>query len=136
MNKLKFGVVGPQVIKQPPAVAEEHWDQVDLQLVEDARGESKLRSLGAMDQHVLPVGGFPGLNHRPFDIGDVVDQWVLIVVTLGPVARENEDGHAVMVVPAPAASDVEGSAADDDRSGGHQLVEDLAASSRRPAGNA
>jgi hypothetical protein len=64
MNKLKFGVVGPQVIKQPPAVAEEHWDQVDLQLVEDARAAAGWERLSARSPHRLlaasHVDGVPG----------------------------------------------------------------------------
>jgi hypothetical protein len=51
-------------------VAEEHRDEMDLELVKDAGSERELRCSGAVDQHVLVAGSPLGLGHRGHNVVD------------------------------------------------------------------
>src|SRR5919107_1556181 len=71
---LQFDVLGIEVLEETAALAEEHRDEMDLELVEDAGGERELRGCGAVDQHVLLARGPPGLRHRGLDVAHVGDE--------------------------------------------------------------
>ena len=60
--------------KETAPLAEEHRDEMDLDLVEDAGGERELRGSGAVDQHVLVARNLLGLGHRGPDVGHIVNQ--------------------------------------------------------------
>jgi hypothetical protein len=50
---LELDVLGTEVVEETAALAEEHRDEMDLELVEDAAGERELCRPGAVDKHVL-----------------------------------------------------------------------------------
>src|SRR5207247_5766842 len=50
---LELDVLGSEVVEETAPLAEEHRDEMDLELVEDAGRECELRGSGAVDQHVL-----------------------------------------------------------------------------------
>ena len=50
---LELDVLGIEVVEEAAPLAEEHRDEMDLELVEHAGGERDLRGSGAVDQHVL-----------------------------------------------------------------------------------
>ena len=54
---LELDVLGAEVVEEAAALAEEHRDEMDLELVEDAGGERELRGSGAVDQDVLVARG-------------------------------------------------------------------------------
>src|SRR5919106_854102 len=122
--------------KETAPLAEEHRDDVELDLVEDAGRERQLRYPGAMDEHVLLACGLLGSIHRGRDVVNGSDQRPLpnVDTRLPPV--EDEDRYAVVVVAAPAARRLEGSAASDDGCGGHELVPDGAVDPRWTGGDA
>src|SRR5439155_10698995 len=62
--EFQFDPVGAKVVEEPAALTEQYWDQVNLDLIEDARGESELRRSSPMHQHVLVAGGFLGALSR------------------------------------------------------------------------
>jgi hypothetical protein len=49
---LQLDVLGSEVVEETAPLAEEHRDEMDLELVEDARRERELRRPGAVDEHV------------------------------------------------------------------------------------
>jgi hypothetical protein len=55
-------------------LAEEHRDEMNLELVKDAGSERELRGSGAVDQHVLVARSLLGLGHRGPDVGHVGNQ--------------------------------------------------------------
>ena len=58
-GQLELHVVRPEVIEEPPPLAEQNRDQVDLQLVEDAGSERQRRGARTVDEHVLlPAASF------------------------------------------------------------------------------
>ena len=109
---------------------------MELDLVEDAGRERQLRYPGAVDEHVLVACGLLDSIHRGRDVVNGSDQRPLpnVDTRLPPV--EDEDRYAVVVVAAPAARRLEGSAASDDGSGGHELVPDGAVDPRWTGGDA
>ena len=46
-------MLGTEVVEEMAPLAEEHLDEMDLELVEDAGSECELCGSGAVDQHVL-----------------------------------------------------------------------------------
>ena len=136
-DELELDVVGAEVLEQPPSLAQQDRDQVDLQLVEHAGAQERLREVGAVDHDVLVAGGLLGLPHGALDaVGDVVDE--LGGGLLGRLAaRGHEDRDPVVVVAVPVAGVVEGAPADDHRSGRHRLrrrPSALAPGGRKPDG--
>src|SRR5215204_1081245 len=126
----ELDVLGTEVVEEAASVAEENRDEVDLDFVEDAGGERELRGGGAVDQHVLVAGRLLGLGHRGGDVRQIGDQRPVVHLAVGLMAAEDEDRHAVVVVTAPATGGLEGPAAGHDRTGGHELVEDLPVDAR------
>ena len=59
---LQLDVLGIEVVEETAPLAEEHRDEMDLELVEDAGGECELRGSGAVDQHVLVARSLLGLG--------------------------------------------------------------------------
>ena len=128
-GQFELGVLG-EVSEQRSSRAQEHRDQVDLELVEHARAQARLRQVGAVDQHVRVACGPLGLAHRALDpVCHVVDQVRRRRGRLSPGGHEDRDA---VVIAVPAAGDVERTAADEHRSRRHRLVEDLTARPRRP----
>src|SRR5439155_3600448 len=104
-GEFQFDPVGAKVVEEPAALTEEYWDQVDLDLIEDARGESELRRSSPVHQHVLVAGGFLGALGRRGHVRDVGDERVRRVTRYA--AGEDEDRHAVMMIAGPGAGEVE-----------------------------
>ena len=50
---LQLDLLGSQALEQAAPLAEEHRDDMELELVEEAGGECKLGGSGAVDQDVL-----------------------------------------------------------------------------------
>ncbi len=94
--------------------------------LEEAGVECELSGSGAVDEHVLVACRLLGLRHRSRDVVHVRDQGPLRYVDARLVAGDDEDRHAVVVVPAPAAGRLERPPAGDDRARGHEFVDDLA----------
>ena len=101
------------MVEEAAPLAEEHRDEMDLELVEDAGSECELRGSGAVDKHVLVARSLLCLGHHGPDVVHVGNQRPLPQI-VGVVAGEDEDRHAVVVVSAPAARRLEGSPAGDD----------------------
>ena len=114
---LQLDLLGSEALEQSAPLAEEHRDNMELELVEDAGGKCQLRDCGAVDQHVLVARSLLGPSHRSRDVVQVGDQRPLPDVDSGLLAAEDEDRHAIVVVPAPAAGRFEGPPASDGRSG-------------------
>src|SRR5215218_3562374 len=129
---LQLDLLGSEALEQTAPLAEEHRDDMELDLVEDTGSERELRGSGAVDQHVLVARSLLGLSRRTRDVVHVGDQRPLPHI-IGVVAGEDQDRHAVVVVAAPAISRLEGPPAGDDRAGGHELVVYLAVHPRRAA---
>ena len=105
---LELDLLGGEAVEEAAPLAEQHRDDVELELVEDAGGERELRDRGAVDQHVPVAGGALGLGHRGRDVVHIGDQRPLADVDAGLTAAEDPDRHAVVVVAAPAAGRLEG----------------------------
>src|SRR5919109_1861101 len=130
---LELDLLGSEALEQTAPLAEEHGDDMELHLVEEPGGECELGDCGAVDEHVLVARGLLGLGHRDFDVRHVGDQRPLTDVDAGLMAAVDEDRHAVVVVTAPAVGRLEGPPAGDDRSCGHELIDDLAVDAARTA---
>ena len=50
---LQLDLLGGEALEQTAPLAEQHRDDVELELVEDTGGKSELCGSGAMDEHVL-----------------------------------------------------------------------------------
>jgi hypothetical protein len=57
-----------EVLEQPPPIALQDRDQVDLELVEEPCGEGALRDARPVDQHVLVAGSVPGVSHSVLEV--------------------------------------------------------------------
>jgi hypothetical protein len=101
---------------------------MDLQLVEQALAQQRLRETGTVHHDVLVAGGGLGLAHRRCDVGHVVNPAALR--RRRDATRGYEDRHTV-VITVPVAGVVERLAADDDRTSRHQLAEHLPTEPRR-----
>src|SRR5918994_1992248 len=95
---------------------------MELELVEHADRERKLRRRSAVDQHVLLAGSRSRLGHRHFEVGHVGDQRPLADIDAGLLPAVDKDRYAVVVVATPAGRRLEGSPAGDHRPGRHQLA--------------
>ncbi len=129
---LQLDLLRSEALEQAAPLAEEHRDDMELELVEDTGCNCELRRSGAVDQHVPVARGLLGPSHRTRDVAQVGDQRPLPQIG-GVVAGEDEDRRAVVVVAAPATGRLEGPPTGDDRAGGHQLVHDLAVDAARTA---
>src|SRR6266545_2081818 len=71
-RRLELGRVGAELVEEPDAAAQEHGDEVDLQLVEQPGLQVLLRDVGATrERDVLVPGGRASLLERGFDaVGD------------------------------------------------------------------
>src|SRR5919198_1938055 len=123
---LQLDLLGGQVVKQAPPLAEEHGDDVELELVEDARGQRELGDRGAMHEDVLPVRALLGAGHGGRDVVHIGDQRPRADVDAGLPAAVDEDRDAVVVVAFPASSGLERPPPGDYSTGGHRFIEDLA----------
>jgi hypothetical protein len=63
-GSLELDLLGSEALEQAAPLAEEHRDDVELELVEDAFSECELRGPGAVDQHVPVARSLLGLGHR------------------------------------------------------------------------
>src|SRR5262245_7551918 len=131
---LELDLLGSEALEQTAPLAEEHRNDMELDLVEDAGREPELRGSGTVDEHVPVARGLLGSIHRIRDVVHVRDPRPLL--QFGRiVACEDEDRHAIVVVAAPTARRLEGPPAGDDRSGRHELFDDLAVdTARTPSG--
>ena len=50
---LQLDVLGSEVVEETAPLAEEHRDEMDLELIEEAGSERELRNCSAVDQDVL-----------------------------------------------------------------------------------
>src|SRR4051812_31052429 len=122
---LELNLLGSEALEQSAPLPEEHRDDVKLQLVQDAGRQSEPRDAGAVDEHVLVARGVLGPGHCGADVVDICDQRPLGYVDAGCGGGDDKDGHAVVMVAAPAARRLEGRATGDGRAGGHELADDL-----------
>ena len=99
---LQLDLLGIEVVEEATPLAEEHRDDMELELVEHAGSERELGGPGAVDQHVLVARRLLRLTHRARHVAHVADQRPLCPA-LGLLAGEDEDRHAVVVVAVPAA---------------------------------
>jgi hypothetical protein len=72
-----------EALEQVAPLAEEHRDDMEVELVADAGGECELRGSGAVDQHVLVAPSLLGLGHRGADVVYVGDQAATAADRLG-----------------------------------------------------
>ena len=56
-GELELDVFGAEAVEEPPALAEQHRHEMELDLVEHAGRERELRDPGAVDQHVPVARG-------------------------------------------------------------------------------
>ena len=73
----------PEVVEEASAVAEQHWSNVELELVQQSRCQVLVRDLGAAPKHdVFAPGGLPCLFERGLDsVGDEESGRMVIVGT-------------------------------------------------------
>src|SRR6266566_1157607 len=105
---LELDLLGSEALEQTAPLAEEHRDDMKLELVEDARRECKLGDCGAVNKHVLVARSLLCLAHRGFDVGHVSDERPLADVNAGLPAAVDEDWDAVGVVATAAPGRREG----------------------------
>jgi hypothetical protein len=60
---LQLDVLGTALVEETASLAEEHRDEMDLELVEEPCGEGTLRDARPVDQHVLVAGSVLGISH-------------------------------------------------------------------------
>jgi len=90
-DQLELGLLGAE---QPPPVAEQDRDQVDLQLVEHACAQQRLGQRGAVDHHVRVTGRRLGLAQSLLREGLIDELEIhLIPVVLGDGRRLFGAGH-------------------------------------------
>src|SRR6266704_370114 len=106
-EQFELDMAGRNVLEQPMALPEQHRDQVELQLVKDAGGKRQLSRDGPVDEYVLLAGRVLGQVHRALDVAHVSHRGPL-QPGVGLMAGQDEDRHAVVVVTAPAAGELEG----------------------------
>jgi hypothetical protein len=73
-SALQLDLLRGEVFEETAPLAEEHRDDVELDLVEDAGRERQLRYPGAMDEHVLLACGLLGSIRRGRDVVNGSDQ--------------------------------------------------------------
>ena len=96
----------PEVVEEASTVAEQHWNDVELKLVQQSRCQVLLSDLGAAPKHdVFAAGGLPCLVERGLDsVGDEVERGPsLHLHGITRVMGENEHGVVVGRVVAPPA---------------------------------
>jgi hypothetical protein len=59
---LQLDLLGSEAFEQTASLAEEHRDDVELDLVEDACRECELRGSGTVDEHVLLARSLLGFS--------------------------------------------------------------------------
>src|SRR6266700_4044934 len=99
-DAFQFDVLRPKTFEQTAAFAEEHGDDIELDLVEHAGDKCELRGSGTVDQHVLRAGSVLGLSHCRRDVVYVCDQRP--TRQFAPVAAgQDGDRYAGVMVAAP-----------------------------------
>src|SRR5437660_6630601 len=96
----------PEVVEEASTVAEQHWNNVELKLVQQPRCQVLLSDVGAAPKHdVLAARGLPCLFERGLDsVGDEVERGPsLHLHRITRVMGENEHGVVVGRVLAPPA---------------------------------
>src|SRR5437773_2170553 len=71
---LQLDLLGSKILEQTTPLPEEHRDDVELELVEDAGGKCELGGSGAVNEHVLVARRLLGPGHRVRDVVHVGDQ--------------------------------------------------------------
>jgi hypothetical protein len=73
---LELHLRGPEVVEEASTVAEHHWNDVELKLVQQSRCQVLLSDLGAAPRHdVFAAGGLPCLFERGLDsVGEEVER--------------------------------------------------------------
>ena len=90
------------------AGAEEHWDQVDVDRVEEPQLEALAGDVGARDRHRLVAGDGLGLLDGARDaVGDEGERRVGVRPVGRLLVGDDEDGRSGGVASAPATGDVE-----------------------------
>jgi hypothetical protein len=64
LGALQLDLLGSEALEQTAPLAEEHRDDMELELVEDAGGKRELRRSGAVDQRVPVARSLLGLSYR------------------------------------------------------------------------
>ena len=116
-----------EVVEEADAFSEDDWHEVEVQLVDESRGESLPRHVAAHHAHVPAAGGFLGEIDRPLQALGDEDEGQLVRV-LGRVVGDDEERPVEGRRAAPAVRCVVGVAADDYRAdSSDERVEDLTA---------
>src|SRR5438093_7016607 len=103
---LKLHLGAPEVVEEASTVAEQHWNNVELKLVQQSRCQVLLSDVAAAPKHdVFAAGGLPCLFERGLDsVGDEVERGPsLHLHGVTPVMGEDEHGVVVGRVVAPPA---------------------------------
>lgn len=124
------------MVEETAPLAQEHRDDMEFELVEDAGSEHQPCGPGALDEHVVVARGLLGLGHGLLDVAHIGNQRPLAPLTVARMTGNGEDRHAVVMITAPEVRRLDGPAAADDRSGGQQLIDDPAVDARRAARDA
>src|SRR6266496_4037314 len=103
---LKLHLRVPEVVEEASTVAEQHWNNVELELVQQSRCQVLLSDVAAAPKHdVFAAGGLPCLFERGLDsVGDEVERGpTLHLHGITRVMGDNEYGVVVGRVVAPPA---------------------------------
>src|SRR5205823_8243531 len=103
---LELHLCVPEVVEEASTIAEQHWNHVELELVQQSRRQVLLSDVAAAPKHdVLAAGGLPCLFERGLDsVGDEVERGPsLHLHGITRVMGEDEHGVVVGRVVAPPA---------------------------------
>ena len=64
----QLDVLGIEVVEEPAPLAQEHRDEMYLELVENTGGERELCDRGAVDQHIVVARSVLGPGDRGADV--------------------------------------------------------------------
>src|SRR5918999_5871285 len=70
-DALELDVPGPEALEEPAALAQQHRDDVDLELLQQARSKRTLRGAGAVDEDVPVPRRLSRPCHRRRDVRHV-----------------------------------------------------------------
>jgi hypothetical protein len=73
-HPLELALLYAEVLEQRPAVAEQHGDEVDLELVEESGPQGALCGAGAVNQHVAVAGCLLGVADGGVEVAHVVHE--------------------------------------------------------------
>src|SRR5262245_14933748 len=107
------------------AVAQDHRDEVDADLVEEPGLERLARHLAAVHRDVLVACDLPGLRHGVFDAAGDEDEVVVgLWSVLGRLVRQDDRGHAQRMAAVPRVRQVVEVESHDERATAPEMILD------------